>query len=436
MSASMRERLYSGLGVTDGQVYDTPGLMDMADLREIADLDRPELKHEPWIPVTRARLADPEASGDLFARIRADDLLVHLPYESFVDLGRGVRARRVQGPGRRRRQDHRLPHVRRHGAAPGPDRGGRAGQAGGVPGRAEGSVRRAPEHRVVAGDGAGRRACRPRLPRPEDPREDDARDPARGRRAASVRAHRHGELQRGHRPPLRGSWPLHRRRGDHGRRRRSLQPHDGVRTAAAVPEAPRRTVQPAHAPHRPHPLGCRRGRLGPDGEGPDEGQLAHRSRDHRGALPRVSGRRPRSTSSPARSARSVPASRACRSGSTCARSPAAFSSTAASSRSRPATRPPTCSGAPTSCRATSTTGSRSLDAGRGRPPPHEISTIFDSAFADTRPRGSSLRTEPGRDGNAARRSARTAISSTCSGGRARAHAGRAARGASDQTRGR
>jgi polyphosphate kinase len=80
----MRERLCSGLGVTDAQVYETAGLMDLADLGEIADLDRPELKHEPWIPVTRARLADPEASGDLFARIRSDDLLVHLPYESFV----------------------------------------------------------------------------------------------------------------------------------------------------------------------------------------------------------------------------------------------------------------------------------------------------------------------------------------------------------------
>lgn len=84
MSSGMRERLCSGLGVTDAQVYETPGLMDLADLSEIADLDRPELKHEPWIPVTRARLADPEASGDLFARIRSDDLLVHLPYESFV----------------------------------------------------------------------------------------------------------------------------------------------------------------------------------------------------------------------------------------------------------------------------------------------------------------------------------------------------------------
>jgi polyphosphate kinase len=83
MSAGMRERLCTGLGVTDAHVYDTPGLMDMADVSEIADIDRPDLKHEPWVPVTRARLADPEGSADLFARIRSDDLLVHLPYESF-----------------------------------------------------------------------------------------------------------------------------------------------------------------------------------------------------------------------------------------------------------------------------------------------------------------------------------------------------------------
>jgi polyphosphate kinase len=83
MSAGMRERLCTGLGVTDAQVYETAGLMDMADLGEIADLDRPELKHEPWLPVTRARLADATGPGDLFARIRSDDLLVHLPYESF-----------------------------------------------------------------------------------------------------------------------------------------------------------------------------------------------------------------------------------------------------------------------------------------------------------------------------------------------------------------
>src|SRR5438876_11909720 len=50
MSAGMRDQLCGGLGVTDAQVYDTPGLMDLADLREIADLDRPDLKHEPWIP--------------------------------------------------------------------------------------------------------------------------------------------------------------------------------------------------------------------------------------------------------------------------------------------------------------------------------------------------------------------------------------------------
>ena len=84
MSPGMLQELCDGLGVTDAQVYIAPGLLDMADLGQIASLDRPELKHEPWVPVTRTRLADVEGLGDLFARIRSDDLLVHLPYESFA----------------------------------------------------------------------------------------------------------------------------------------------------------------------------------------------------------------------------------------------------------------------------------------------------------------------------------------------------------------
>ena len=72
----------------------------------------------------------------------------------------------------------------------------------------------------------------------------------------------------------------------------------------------------------------------------------------------------------------------CRSGSTCARSPAASSSTAASSPSRPATRRPTCSEAPTSCRATSTIGSRSLTPVEDARLQHEISTIFDTLLGD------------------------------------------------------
>ena len=54
------------------------------------------------------------------------------------------------------------------------------GQAGGLPRRAEGALRRAPQHRVVARAGAGGGSRRPRLPGHEDPRQDDARRPPRG----------------------------------------------------------------------------------------------------------------------------------------------------------------------------------------------------------------------------------------------------------------
>jgi polyphosphate kinase len=55
-------------------------------LETIADLDIPELLREPWHPVIPTRLLphDEDEEADVFAVIRAGDLLVHHPYESFV----------------------------------------------------------------------------------------------------------------------------------------------------------------------------------------------------------------------------------------------------------------------------------------------------------------------------------------------------------------
>ena len=53
MSQEMLDRLKPGLGVSDDQIYPVDGLLDLADLRQIAQLDRPTLKAEPWRPVTR-----------------------------------------------------------------------------------------------------------------------------------------------------------------------------------------------------------------------------------------------------------------------------------------------------------------------------------------------------------------------------------------------
>jgi polyphosphate kinase len=83
MSRAMLERLEEGLGAVSEQVYRIRGRLDLADLVQIAGLDRPDLKDEPWHPVTQPRLAFTNRR-DLFAEIRRADILVHLPYDSFT----------------------------------------------------------------------------------------------------------------------------------------------------------------------------------------------------------------------------------------------------------------------------------------------------------------------------------------------------------------
>jgi polyphosphate kinase len=81
-SPTMLERLKRGLGVADDQIYLVAGLLDLADAMEIAHLDRPELKDEPWVPITPPRFA-PGASV-MFSEIAKSDVLVHHPYDSFA----------------------------------------------------------------------------------------------------------------------------------------------------------------------------------------------------------------------------------------------------------------------------------------------------------------------------------------------------------------
>jgi polyphosphate kinase len=55
-SAEMVERLARGLGADESQIYRIESTLDLADLDEIAALDRPDLKYEPWVPVIPPRL--------------------------------------------------------------------------------------------------------------------------------------------------------------------------------------------------------------------------------------------------------------------------------------------------------------------------------------------------------------------------------------------
>ena len=71
------------LDVTPDDVVEVPGLLALSSLHELASLDRPELKDDPFVPATPARLADGEQAADVFAALRDGDLLVHHPYDSF-----------------------------------------------------------------------------------------------------------------------------------------------------------------------------------------------------------------------------------------------------------------------------------------------------------------------------------------------------------------
>ncbi len=87
MNPNLRHELVGALRLEDREVYDIDGLLDMADLSEIADVPgHAELRYSPWTPVTQPRLQGDEGRAvDMFRAIRHADLLVHHPYDSFAN---------------------------------------------------------------------------------------------------------------------------------------------------------------------------------------------------------------------------------------------------------------------------------------------------------------------------------------------------------------
>src|SRR5919106_504253 len=83
-SDEMVERLARGLGADESQIYRIESPLDLADLMELFQLDRPDLKYEPWLPVVPPRLAVAQSEpARIFGEIRRGDIAVHQPYESF-----------------------------------------------------------------------------------------------------------------------------------------------------------------------------------------------------------------------------------------------------------------------------------------------------------------------------------------------------------------
>jgi polyphosphate kinase len=86
MDAAMRDRLLEWLNVEQLQVYDVEGQLDLGDLWQIAGVQgHNDLRQPQWTPLTHPALAaEGDEPADVFAAMRAGDVLVHYPYHSFA----------------------------------------------------------------------------------------------------------------------------------------------------------------------------------------------------------------------------------------------------------------------------------------------------------------------------------------------------------------
>jgi len=81
MPESLVNEVKEGLDAATAITSETRGFLGMADLAQLIDEDRPDLKFTPFNPRFPERIR--EHGGDCFAAIKEKDILVHHPYESF-----------------------------------------------------------------------------------------------------------------------------------------------------------------------------------------------------------------------------------------------------------------------------------------------------------------------------------------------------------------
>ncbi len=78
---AMVRELSDRFALTPGDVYEMRALLDYTTLFQIAGLDIPELRDTPWTPL--APIGLDAGQSDIFSAIRAADVLLHHPYDSF-----------------------------------------------------------------------------------------------------------------------------------------------------------------------------------------------------------------------------------------------------------------------------------------------------------------------------------------------------------------
>ncbi|WP_102324500.1 RNA degradosome polyphosphate kinase [Komagataeibacter saccharivorans] len=81
MPEDLARSMAEGLGPPPDEVFVQSGLIGVVDLKQLIVDDRPDLLFPPYTPRFPERIVD--CGGDCFAAIRARDMIVHHPFESF-----------------------------------------------------------------------------------------------------------------------------------------------------------------------------------------------------------------------------------------------------------------------------------------------------------------------------------------------------------------
>jgi polyphosphate kinase len=89
MDPALRSRLIEWLDVEELQVYDVDGILDLSDLWQVAGVEgHSDIKLAPWTPVMPPAFSpgpgEDDDAPDVLTPMRANDVLVHFPYQSFA----------------------------------------------------------------------------------------------------------------------------------------------------------------------------------------------------------------------------------------------------------------------------------------------------------------------------------------------------------------
>lgn len=84
MTHRMLRLLQAELDVTDDDVIERRGLLDLTSLWQVYGVNLPDLKDPAWVPSTPAAFGEGETSRSIFSSLKEGDVLVHHPYDSFA----------------------------------------------------------------------------------------------------------------------------------------------------------------------------------------------------------------------------------------------------------------------------------------------------------------------------------------------------------------